>query len=520
MLTTSDSEVDDPELSEHLDRMLRREFDDNGPGAVIGVYRNGALIASAAVGVAGLDDAERLTASTPVDVASVSKQIGAAAILILAREGVLDIDLDVRAYVPELTVAGVTVRHCLQHTSGLPDYVTLSEVIGVPLGSLCGYDDFLAHITRSTELEFAPGTDVSYSNTGYVLAAMAAERASGTPWPEIVSSRVFHPLGMTDSLVRAYVGQPPGLARSYSVGEGSRYTIDEMDEHWPPAGARHAVGDGQVVTTIQDFADWQGFLLDGRGLGEDIREQLIRPAALTDGRSTRYGFGIRREDTGQLTAFGHSGSMWGFRTHSLTVPASGVGVAVFGNRSDVRPGELAWRAYYLATGDRRLYGAWYSAEAARLLHLTPSADNGLVATDEWETAVLWRESESSWSNDREFGWLRWDGDGIAVTDRLGRRVRYSRLPPASVPRHEATGVYRNDDFGARFTVRDGEGALEMLLGAETTLPLRFLTTDGETDVYAHDDSVIRIGRTAAGDRTLTITTGAATVRAVTRTGGG
>jgi CubicO group peptidase (beta-lactamase class C family) len=510
----------DPDLAADLQRILHRQIDPGGPGAVLGVYRAGELVASGAVGRASLEHDVPLTVTTPIEVASVSKQIGAAAILTMARDGLLDLDADVRAHLPELQFPGITLRHCLQHTSGLPDYLTVGEIIGVPVGRVVGYDAFLAALAQTTELHFATGTDVSYSNTGYVVAAIAAARAGGRPFPELVAERVFRPLGMGSSGVRMYVGQvTAGMAFSYEPHPQRGFLRIEMGEVDPLGDARHTVGDGEVLTTISDFAAWHGFLHDGRVLGADIRDQLVRRGELSDGRQTNYGMGIMHESVGGVEAFGHSGSMWGYRAQSLTDRRSGTGAAVFGNRSDLDPGDLAWRALRVATDPVRVGGTWYSPEAVRGIGVLLRADGGADVDVGGDRLSLTRETPASWVSATGEGRLDLDGDALVFSDRMGQRVRYLRAPEADTPDPETvTGTYGGTWPDARFVVRVGSGGLELLRGSFPPAPLHFVTTFGGVDVYRVEGGWLAVERAGVDTPRITISAGSAVLRASRRTG--
>lgn len=503
-------------LTTGLRRILDRTYETPGPGAAIGIYRGGRMIASAVVGHADLEASVPIEPGTRFEIASVSKQIGAAAILTLARDGLVDLDADICTYVSHLQVQGITVRHCLQHTSGLPDYLMLAEIAGVPVGSVLGYDDFLAGVGRITDLDFQPGTSISYSNTGYVLAAIAAERASGQIWSNILDERVFAPLGMTNSLVRTHVGQhTPGTARSYAPSPSDGFLPEEMGEGRPPDGARHTVGDGQVLTSLDDFAAWHGFLLDGRTLGVDIRDQLFDCSVLSDGQATVYGMGIRREAVGGTQAYGHSGSIWGYRAHMLTDPTSGIGVAVFANRSDTDPEDLGWRAFHLAAGRDRVAGSWYSAGALRSADILTKPDGALEFDDGLETLVFEFAGSQTWVGRNTLERIEVDEDALIVTDGMGRRMHYRRAEPTEEPpAATVTGTFRSEYPPVDFAIRPGKDTLELARGTRPPLPLRYVTTDAGAHVYGFGAGLALI-ETGPPSR-LTISTEAAVLKAIPR----
>lgn len=509
----------DPRLTQELIRILQRLVDPNGPGAVLAVYREGSVVASAASGWASLEHEVPLSVTTPIEIASVSKQVGAATILAMARDGLVDLDDDLRRLVPELRFDGITLRHCLQHTSGLPDYLTVGEILGVPVGAVIGYDAFLADLTRITDLHFPTGTDISYSNTGYVVAAIAAERAAGATFPGLVADRVFEPLGMTSSKVRTHVGEvTPGMAFSYEPHPQHGFARVEMGEDDAGIGARHTIGDGEVLTTISDFAAWHGFLLDGRVLGIDIRDQLLERARLADGQVTGYGMGLGHRRVGGVEAFGHSGSIWGYRAQSLTDPRAGTGVAVFGNRSDLDAGDLAWRALRAATDPVRPSGSWYSPTAVRELVVTARGDGGIDLETDGDTTVLDREQQGTWVSRSEPGGLELDGETLVLTDAMGRRTRYLRVDPGlAAPRPgSVTGSYRVPGRPETYLeIRLGEEGLELVRGSLPPASLEFVTTHEGADVYRVKGAVLTVDH-AQETPHITISAGSAVLRGLPR----
>jgi CubicO group peptidase (beta-lactamase class C family) len=476
----------DSRLSTELQRLLDRTFTTPRPGTAIGVYEAGQLVAEAAVGVARLDG-PAIDRHTPFEIASVSKQIGACSALSLARDGVIDLDADVRRYVPELRAEGVSVRHCLQHTSGLPDYLLLAEIAGVSTTSVCGYEAFLAGLAR-LDLGFAPGSDVAYSNTGYVVAAIACERASGLSWSQVLEQRVFAPLGMSSSTVGVRVGDERSEAAvSYEV-DGERFVAQGLAADVLPAGTRHTVGDGQVVTTLADLAAWHGFLHDGRVLGAGLRELMLARTVLSDGSVTSYGLGIRHEQAGGIAGFGHSGGMWGFRAHSLAVPTWGLSVAVLANRSDADPEDLAWRALRVAADDGP-WGVWYSAGALRAADCRPRADGGAELDDGVESRAFGPRGDH-WVGRDEVTGLQVDGDELVHTDEMGRVVRFRRVAAATTPDVGGlAGTFAMRWPEERLTLRAAEQGLQLCREGQPPLPLRHLTSQGASEVFAFPGGV-------------------------------
>lgn len=279
------------------------------PGLAIGVYARGKLAASATAGCGLPEHGVPVTETTAFDIASVSKHMTSACLLLLARDGLVDLDADIRSSLPELRLTRpVTLRQCLTHTAGLRDYFALCDIAGIGVLGIT-QDRFMDLAAGQEDLDFAPGSEFSYSNTGYALAATLVSRVTGAGLARLAAERVFGPLGMTATHFRDDVSLlVPGLAGGYiATGTGGtrfrRYDVTE-----------EVVGDGAVVTTLTDLAAWHAFMADGAVLGTDIRDGLLVSQVLTDGTDTGYGLGLQLIDVaGQpgLVAFGVLGRLPG-----------------------------------------------------------------------------------------------------------------------------------------------------------------------------------------------------------------
>lgn len=458
-----------PLVTEDLSTLLHRELlaDRVGaqePGAVIAAYRDGQLAATACAGLAEVETGEPLTEHTLMNIASVSKQMVAATILLAAERGQLDIDQDIRALVPELSLAGITVRHCLQHTAGLPDYINVAAIIGIETLEIGGLDAFLAWLSSVERADFAPGHGASYSNTGYVIAALAAERATGTLFPELIAELVFRPLGMDRSLITDWIGQAvPGMSFSYTLNAGAAPTrhgmgIGEIAEKT----VRIVNGDGEINTSLVDFAAWHGFLLDGRVLGAQIRQQLLTRAVLVDGSVSTYGLGIEHEQRGGTSAYAHSGSMWAYTSYSLSDPITGIGVAVFANRDDLDTAETAWRAYRLIAGQGDVAGRWFSEQGFFGLRLRVLGDGGLEVYNGEETTRLVAAGAGRWTGDGDLSLVQVSGEKLSIAIEFGLTQHFERLAPAEPYPACVLGEYRESYRGATYRLDERDGELWVL----------------------------------------------------------
>lgn len=327
-------------VAEHLGALVGPDE----PGLAIGVYRDGAPIASAAAGYAVVEHDVPITEHTAFDIASVSRHMTAACMLLLARDGRLDLDADIRAQLPELALTrSVTLRQCLTHTAGPRDYFALCDLAGIPVPGI-GEGRFMHLITGQSDLDFAPGSAFSYSNTGYVIAAMLVRRITGHGLARFARDRLFGPLGTSATHFRDEVSVlVPRLANGYLAGKDGFRRCDVTEE---------VVGDGAVVTTIADLAAWHAFMCSGAVLGTDIRDGLLARQMLTDGTRLDYALGVVAIDVAGTAAWWHAGSWAGYRSAVIYLPAERAGVSVLANRNDHSSSHVAFAvARALVTGE-------------------------------------------------------------------------------------------------------------------------------------------------------------------------
>jgi CubicO group peptidase (beta-lactamase class C family) len=442
-----------------------------GPGHAAGVYRGGTLVAHAAAGCAVIEHDVPIDAGTIFDIASASKQFTAACLLLLQRDGVLSLDDDVRRHLPELLLpVPVTLRQCLSHTGGLREYYSLCELAGVPVA---GMDEarLMRLLAGQTGLNFPPGTGWSYSNSGFVLAAAALRRVSGRSLAEFAAERLFGPLGMRVTRFRDDLTMPvPALATGYAPGpDGSWRRADITEE---------VVGDGGVVTSVHDLAGWQRFMLTGAVLGADIRDGLLEPAVLADGRGLPYALGLEITNVGGRRVYLHSGHIDGFRSALAYLIDSGMGVAVLANRDDTFPAEIAVRiAERLAgvaapvpparLGERAalaaqpaVTGLWYSPELDTHLAIGADGDGTVTHVEGGATYRYAAMSDGSWRGLGGVSSIRLrlaDGE-LRLEEIVGDEPPevYARAgePPTAAP---PAGTYYSEELHAHATLAAADG---------------------------------------------------------------
>src|SRR6266511_2809574 len=307
------------------------------PGCAVGVAVNGAPALAKGYGMADLEHDVSNSADTIFEAGSVSKQFTDASVLLLAREGKLSIDDQVRKYIPELPdypppppgsssgsggAGGViTIRHMLNHTSGLRDWGAVASIAGWPRTTrVHTHAHVLEIVSKQTKLNFTPGTQWSYSNTGFNLAAIIVERVSGKTFQEFTKQRLFEPAGMTHTSWRDDFTQiVKGRAVAYVQRDGVYHTDMPFE---------NVYGNGGLLTTVGDILKWNENFTSHKVGDEAFAKEQQTVGKFSDGRSHDYGLGLWMRDYKGVREVFHSGTTAGYSAFLTRFPDQKVSVAV------------------------------------------------------------------------------------------------------------------------------------------------------------------------------------------------
>jgi len=363
-----------------------------GPGCAAAVSLNGETVFEKAFGLAELEHNVPNTPQTVFESGSVAKQFTAAALVLLQQDGKLSLDDAVKKYIPELPDYGspLTIRHLLNHTSGLRDWGTVLGLTGAGRGERVITQDLaLDVIIHQRALDFTPGAEYSYSNSGYNLAAIIVERASKQKFPAFVEERLFKPIGMKNSSWRDdYQRIVPGRAQAYSrQGTGPwRLNMPFMNVY----------GNGGMLTTVGDWMKWNA-MLDSQSLGASLVNALETRGVLNDGRKIAYALGLEVDKYKGLKDVSHGGATAGYQTFLARYPENKVSIGVMCNGTSPSAGGIA---------------ASITDEIFGLNPETPRTETAKVSEDELKKFVgIWR-SEKTHAPARfviENGVSRWSG---------------------------------------------------------------------------------------------------------------
>jgi CubicO group peptidase (beta-lactamase class C family) len=299
----------------------------DAPGCAVGIAQKGKTVLEKAYGLANLEFGIPNTPSTIFESGSVAKQFTAAAVLLLEQDGKLKLSDDIRKYLPEMPDYGdvITVEMLLNHTSGLRDWGSVASASGKGRGARTFSNaEVLDIAARQKGLNYKPGAEYSYTNTGYNLAAIIVERVSGKSFQEFTKGRIFAPLGMTnsqwrDDFDRIVKGRAVAYVRS---GSGFKQSMPFMNVY----------GNGGLLTTVGDMLLWSEGLAQNR-LGPALSKAMERNSTLNDGRKIPYARGVNVQPYRGFTEVSHSGSTGGYTTWLARYPDQQLSITFLCNTS-------------------------------------------------------------------------------------------------------------------------------------------------------------------------------------------
>ena len=376
-----------PDIQRDIDDVFAEYERGTGPGCVVGVVQVGRLTYARGYGIGQMDHAIPLSPTSVFYLASLGKQFTAAAVLIADHEGILSLDEDVREYLPEFPDygSGVTVRHLLHHTSGVRDYLSLMALAGTPYQNVLTDEAMLALIMRQRELNFDPGSEHLYSNSGYVLLAEIVARASNSSLREYSHSKIFQPLGMTSTHFHddgSHVVE--NRVFSYDAGPDGSWRTNYLMNF-------DKVGDGGLYSSIEDLARWDGAFYDDLLGVPNFAMRMYTRGVLDAGDTIAYARGLSIGERRGLKRVSHGGGFMAFRTMIARYPEQQASVITLCNVGTANSGSLS-----VAVEDIVMEGDF--TEAPRSPRASPSAGAGeqaVVQASESTIAALAGSYESA-----------------------------------------------------------------------------------------------------------------------------
>lgn len=298
------------------------------PGFGIMILENDSLIYSNSIGSLNIKKNIPISLDSKMAIASLSKQFTAAIILILEHNKLLSLEDDIRDYVPELPVYKETVRikHLLSHTSGIHDHIEMMAIEKKQFRKYYSFEGTLKKLQQFDGLMFSPGTDFAYSNTGYILLAIAAERASGKTFEKLAKELIFEPLEMNDSEFSFLRKEKEyNYSTAYRYNKKKEFKALQKEEV-------NALGATGIYTSINDFRKWDNQIKTNvLNWPKHIYDVLFQTYSLKDGRDTHYNYGLKHRNFRGVPIIEHAGG-WAFYNSQYTyIPSLNLSIIVFSN---------------------------------------------------------------------------------------------------------------------------------------------------------------------------------------------
>ncbi|MDQ3170462.1 MAG: serine hydrolase [Acidobacteriota bacterium] len=483
------------------------------PGCAAAASQDGKLLVNRAYGLADLERNVPLSTDSVFDAGSIRKQFVAAAVLVLVEEGKFALFDDVRRHVPELADFGhtITIDHLLTHTSGIRDWVPL-------LNWASGDPDAMTMILRQRTLNFVPGTEWSYSNSGYVLLPEIVARTSGMKFSEFLHKRVLDPLGMKQS---RYIDDPRVVIRNRALAyekQGAGWVMDMLLEN-------DRGGSGALFTTASDLVIWTDALANGR-LGKLVSAKIQEPATLSNGRKLTYARGLMLQTNYGGTLVWHGGSAAAYKSVVGRFADHGISVAVLCNAGEAADGRTAFagRIFDLFMADKGLRrgetppppagvtgvdvsgraGLFFNERTNEPIRLAASggrlaiAGGGPLVTLAADRFRIARPSTDFMSNDElELHFL--SNDQFELTSMEGATSRYRRgqpYSPTAADLKALAGRYESHELHAVLEITPGKEGLMVRLNDARQLGPEFKAVDRDT--FQVSSFTLRFVRDAAG----------------------
>ena len=467
------------------------DFNASTPGCAFALVDHGRTVYERGYGLASVEHGVAIDPHhTVFDIGSLSKQFTAASILLLAHDGKLSLDDDIRTYVPELPDYGatVTLRQLLHHTGGISDYLELLDMDGINLEDVATGDDALSALSRKKTLDFRPGSEFSYSNSGYFLLSLVVKRVSGKPFSAYAKTNIFDPLGMSDtSVLGDHTRIIAHRATPYDTDEPGKFRLSPSN--W------EQTGDGGVQSTVDDLVRWDVNFRDPRVGGPWLVDALQIHGVLQDGSTIAYANGVFVDHYRGLRTVSHRGVWVGFRAAALRFPDQQVSEMALCNAGNANPEQRL-----LAVADIYLADLLHPQPARQRMTLSPQQYAGTYANlDKGKLRIFSVKDGRLYYVDGsgaevELGYIGNNAFQAVADARLqirfvstkagARRVEIkpaglqplvfsevTAAKPSSAELHAYEGHYTSPDLRSRWTVQVADGTLTIRGERGPAIPL-------------------------------------------------
>lgn len=441
----------------------------HSPGAAVGIAIEGIPVYRKGFGLASLELPVLLGPTMRMRIGSTTKHMAALALLLLCEEGRAGIDDEVGRYLPELHEASrhATLRQLMSHTSGLRDAMQIA-MLAHGLEPRITDAELLDHYRTIDDVDFAPGESWCYNNAGYVLVTAVIERITGQTLDEVLSRRIFRPLGMLDTKLHRWDGE-------FLPNSAALHMIDGKGGYRKARIGTELTGAGGVVSTMDDMLRWLRHM-DSPTVGSATTWELMKtPQRLANGSLTAYGMGLVMARYRGVDTLSHAGGVLGGNSQMIKVPAAGLDVSVAVNRADANSIDLAHQiidAYVdgleptpAPPQGALTAGTYLSKRTGRVIELLTLGETQLVSLDAGMPMPVAPDRDGIWRLAPMFAMLRLTfevADGVLRLSDFGTADALERIePPGGAPLGARAGQYRCAGIGVTVCLFEEGGAARL-----------------------------------------------------------
>jgi len=312
------------ELEQEISAFLTELYPDDEPGISVILAKGDEILYKNGHGMANLEHNISISPEMVFRLGSLTKQMTTASIMMLAEEGLLQVDDPITQYFSNYPTHGytITLRHLMTHTSGIIDFLAIEEFPEIEKEDITAMDviDFF----KNQPMNFAPGEAYSYTNSGYVMLGAIIEQLTGQSYEDFVQERIFTPLGMDNTYHGSFKKIIPNRVTGYAMGPNGYENSSYLSMTIPGAA-------GAIISTVDDLHTWNTALFAGDVVSMESLEEMMTPFILNNGELSNYGFGLAIQSLRGQPMISHTGGINGFITYAAYLPESDMYVAVLGN---------------------------------------------------------------------------------------------------------------------------------------------------------------------------------------------
>ncbi|MEP2937106.1 MAG: serine hydrolase [Gilvibacter sp.] len=330
-------------LEQQVDALLSEKYSADGPGATAIIAKKGKVIYRKAFGMANLELGIAMKPDNVLEIGSMTKQFTAVAILMLEEEGKLNVTDPVTKFFSDYPTAGntITIHHLLNHTSGIKSYTGMQSFMKEARTDMDPLT--LIDVFKNEPMDFAPGEQWSYNNSGYIILGAIIEQVSGMSYEDFVQTKIFDVLGMKHSFYGSKSRLIPKRASGYQPTDSGWQNADYLSMTLPYAA-------GSLMSTVDDLLIWQEALNDNKLIPRERLQKAFVNTKLNDGSNTNYGYGWSVDEINDTPSIEHGGGIFGYTTYGLHVPSEDVYVAVLANSNGNSPTDVSVQIGAIAIG--------------------------------------------------------------------------------------------------------------------------------------------------------------------------